>query len=83
MESVTKHLGFIKHLGDFRFKYWLSRNASDALVDMGVGTGQVVLDFGCGSGTYTIPAAKFVGEHGKVYALGLDLKALDKMEEKA
>jgi len=26
---------------------------------------QVVLDFDCGSGTYTIPAAKIVGEQGE------------------
>ena len=83
MECVTKHLGFIRHLGDFRFKHWLDRNASNTLADMGVGTSQVVLDFGCGSGTYTIPAAKLVGEHGRVYALDLDLKSLDRMEEKA
>lgn len=32
------------------------------LSELGVKAGQVILDFGCGSGTYTIPAAKLVGE---------------------
>ena len=41
------------------------------------------MDFGCGSGTYTIPAAKIVGEQGKVYALDKDKKALDELMQKA
>jgi len=41
------------------------------------------LDFGCGSGTYTIPAAKIVGEQGKVYALDKDKEALDELMQKA
>lgn len=31
--------------------------------------GQTVLDFGCGTGDFTIPAAQMVKESGKVYAL--------------
>lgn len=33
---------------------------------IGIKSAQSVLDFGCGSGTYTIPVAKIVGEQGKV-----------------
>jgi len=36
---------------------------------VGVRGGLTVLDFGCGSGNYSIPAAKIVGEKGKVYTL--------------
>jgi len=50
---------------------------------VGVRKGQVVLDFGCGSGTYTIPAAKIVGDQGKVYALDKDKEALDKLMQRA
>ena len=32
------------------------------LEDVGIEAGQVVLDFGCGSGTYAIPAARIVGK---------------------
>ncbi len=31
--------------------------------------GQTFLDYGCGTGAFTIPAAKKVGSEGKVYAL--------------
>ena len=31
--------------------------------------GQTFLDFGCGTGSFSIPAAKIVGKKGKVYAL--------------
>jgi len=50
---------------------------------IGIKNGQTVLDFGCGSGTYTIPAAKIVGKQGRVYALDKDKKALDSLMKKA
>jgi len=39
------------------------------LREVGIRKGQIVLDFGCGSGNYTILAAVIVGKKGKVYAL--------------
>lgn len=32
------------------------------------------MDFGCGSGVYTIPMAKMVGENGKVIAVDFQKK---------
>ena len=61
----------------------LESQAFGALKGVGIRKGQIVLDFGCGSGTYTIPAAKIVGEPGKVYALDKDKKALDELMQKA
>ncbi|MBI2852187.1 MAG: methyltransferase domain-containing protein [Chloroflexi bacterium] len=31
--------------------------------------GQTFLDYGCGTGSFTLPAARIVGKQGKVYAL--------------
>lgn len=45
--------------------------------------GQTVLDYGCGIGSCTIPAAKLVGKEGKVYALDKQTLALKRVEEKA
>jgi len=83
MKGFTKHLGIITHIKELRFKRWLNKNASEVLARVGVITGQVLLDYGCGSGTYAIPAAKLVGEKGRVYALDIDRKALERMENMA
>lgn len=80
MKWLTKHVGF---LGEFRFKRWLDNHASDVLSEIGVREGQIVLDFGCGSGTYTIPAAKLVGKDGRIYALDISKQSLDKLMTKA
>lgn len=53
------------------------------LKDVGIKAGQVVLDFGCGSGTYTVPAARIVGDKGKVYALDKDSEVLNKLMQRA
>lgn len=39
--------------------------------------GQVVLDYGCGTGDFTILAARIVNDSGKVYALDYFKKQLD------
>ena len=48
---------------------WLEEMAERVLKEVGIRKSQIVLDFGCGSGYYTIPAARIVGEKGRVYAL--------------
>lgn len=53
--------------------------AEKVLKEVGIKSGQIVLDFGCGSGNYTIPIAKIVGETGRVYALDKDKWSLDKL----
>ena len=61
----------------------LESQVLEVLERIGISRGQTVLDFGCGSGTYTIPAAKIVGEQGRVYALDKDKEALDELMQKA
>jgi ubiquinone/menaquinone biosynthesis C-methylase UbiE len=61
----------------------LELQAFEVLERTGINRSQLVLDFGCGSGMYTIPAAKIVGEQGRVYALDKDKKALDELVQKA
>jgi ubiquinone/menaquinone biosynthesis C-methylase UbiE len=64
---------------EVQWKNWFSRHSEQVLEKIGVGRNCVVLDFGCGSGTYAIPAARLAGAGGKVYALdrnGIVLKRL-------
>ena len=83
MNPLGKHVGFLFHLGEMRFKDWLSRNSLACLTEIGIREGQTVLDIGCGSGTFTIPSATLVGETGTVYALDIDERALNKLRIKA
>ena len=53
------------------------------LVEKYVQSGQVVADLGCGSGFYALPIAWRVGDHGKVYAIDFDRKAIRALEKKA
>ncbi len=62
---------------------WLREDGQVFLKQIGIKKGQVLLDFGCGSGNYAIPAARIVGEKGKVYALDKDQEGLDDLMEKA
>jgi ubiquinone/menaquinone biosynthesis C-methylase UbiE len=57
--------------------------AYEVVKNTGLKPGQTVLDFGCGHGTYAIPAAKIAGRDGKVYALDKDKNALDGLMQKA
>ncbi len=62
---------------------WYKREGAVFLKDIGVRPGYLVLDFGCGSGHYTIPAAKVVGDSGRIYALDKNRSVFDKLIEKA
>lgn len=45
--------------------------------------GQYFLDYGCGTGCFSLPAAKIVGEKGKVYALDYLPRQLHIVEQRA
>ena len=58
---------------------WLKKDGEEFLKAVGVEEGQIVLDFGCGEGHYAIPAAKVVGERGRIYAVDKDKQALNQL----
>ena len=54
----------------FKFRdFFLPRE--NILKEVGIKPGFYILDYGCGTGSYTIPAALLVGDSGKVYALDI------------
>jgi ubiquinone/menaquinone biosynthesis C-methylase UbiE len=68
---------------------WLDEYGEEFLRRVGIKRRQAVLDFGCGSGSYTIPAAVIVGREGRVYALDKESRGfwpsegLDKLMRRA
>lgn len=62
---------------------WLEEIAERVLKEVGIRKSQTVLDFGCGPGHYTIPAARIVGEKGRVYALDKSRISLYKVAKRA
>ena len=64
-------------------KKWLKEGGERFLRDIGIKHEQIIVDFGCGNGHYTIPAAKIVGKEGTVYAIDKDRSALDQVIQRA
>jgi ubiquinone/menaquinone biosynthesis C-methylase UbiE len=59
------------------------QNPEAILVDVGVKPGLVFVDVGCGHGFFALPAARLVGEGGRVYGVDADSEAIDGLKEKA
>lgn len=62
---------------------WLKEDGEKVLKEIGVKEGQIVLDFGCGSGIFSLPAAKIIGKEGKIYALDKNKTELNELMRKA
>lgn len=50
---------------------------------IGLGRGQVFVDLGCGEGFFAVPAARIVGEQGRVYAVDINAEAIERLLETA
>jgi ubiquinone/menaquinone biosynthesis C-methylase UbiE len=68
MDKIESNLGFRLMALSFKFRDFF-RPRIDILKEVGIKPGYHVLDYGCGSGSYIIDAARLVGESGIVYAL--------------
>jgi len=62
---------------------WLKKYSEKLLTEVGIKKGQIVLDFGCRIGNYTIPVARIVGHGGYVYALDTNKKSLNELMQRA
>ena len=62
---------------------WYAGEGERLLRKVGLRPGDIVLDFGCGGGCYTIPAAGVVGAGGTVYALDRNTRLLNDLMEEA
>lgn len=66
-----------------RDKFGIPFKPEEEINKLNIGEGQKILDYGCGIGSYTFPAAKLVGRKGKVYALDKQPSAIKRVEGKA
>ncbi len=62
---------------------WIKHDGVTYIKEMGIKTGQIVVDFGCNDGHYTIPAARVVGPKGTVYAIDREQSAIDQLMKTA
>jgi len=58
---------------------WMQSGAQAFLMRAGIAEGQIVLDFGCNRGNYALPAARAVGQTGRIYALDRNAEALKEL----
>ena len=70
-------------MNELQWRDWLHRHSDQVLEKAGIQAKGVVLDFGCGPGAYTIPAARLAGAGGTVYALDRDIHALETLVRRA
>jgi ubiquinone/menaquinone biosynthesis C-methylase UbiE len=75
-------LGFLLELVFFKLRGWLS-SPMKKLAEAGIQPGLHVLDFGCGTGNYTLAAARMVGAHGRVYAADCQPLAVEYVKKSA
>lgn len=59
------------------------QNPDAILADIGLKTGLMFVDVGCGEGFFFLPAARLVGREGRVYGVDADSQAIHRLEEKA
>jgi len=62
---------------------WLGKEGEKVLREIGIKKEYTILDFGCGEGNYSLPAAKIVGEKGRVFALDKSAFKLTELLKKA
>ena len=74
---------FLGYMALKNVEKWLKQHGEKVLKEIGITEKQTVLNFGCGSGYYTIPASKIVGGKGKVCAVDKDRKCLREVAKSA
>ena len=67
---------------ELRDKLGIPFKPEKELAKLDIQKGQIILDFGCGAGSFTMPVTRMVGEKGKVYAVDKQPFFIQKVKEK-
>jgi len=78
MQSVGFH-GF--GYDETKRRAW--QNPETILQEIGLRSGSVFMDMGCGDGFFSIPAARTVGSEGRVYAVDVDEGSVKRIMQRA
>jgi 2-polyprenyl-3-methyl-5-hydroxy-6-metoxy-1,4-benzoquinol methylase len=70
-------MSFVLSIRDFLFPVWKK------LDQFNIENGFIIVDFGCGPGSFVEHASKLVGNNGKVYAVDVHPLAIKAIKEKA
>lgn len=81
-DKIPKKISEIDTLDKFEFKEWLDGKATEFLSGIEIKRGNKVLDFGCGEGNYSLPAAGLVGKKGLIISMDKNPEKLDKLKKK-
>ena len=87
---ITINVDFMAHEGKFGYKMMaytfkirdLISHPSKKINLLDLNIGEKVLDYGCGPGSYSIEAAKHVGNEGEIYAADISPFAIEDLEKK-
>ncbi|MBI2830593.1 MAG: class I SAM-dependent methyltransferase [Chloroflexi bacterium] len=77
MNAIRRFWGFDEE----ERRKWQDPNA--ILTETGLKAGDTFLDIGCGQGFFTLPAARIVGQKGKVHALDANKEFIDRLKARA
>jgi len=82
-EMVAHHIcpAWLSFMLDARFRRLVHK--PEKIIGEYLHPGDTAIDIGCGSGYFTLPMAKIVGEHGRIIAVDMQEKMLAKVEHKA
>jgi ubiquinone/menaquinone biosynthesis C-methylase UbiE len=71
---------FLTDMIDNKFRRKFIQNPDQIAERMGAKLGDIVVEVGPGKGSYTIGVAKRIGSEGKLYAIDIDQKILDRLQ---
>ena len=72
---------FCRPAVDHERRKW--QNPEAILASIGLRPGFTFMDIGCGGGFFALPAARIVGNKGKVYGLDIDAKSIASLNSEA
>ncbi len=73
---------FVVNIIDNKFRRKFIQKPDQIAERMGAKNGDIVVELGPGKGSYTIGVAKRVGSKGKVYAIDIDQRIIDRLQKR-